>query len=55
MAGYVAARNLAQQLHQTAVVQYLTKSLGEEANSDELLSQVAQALMSVAKMPAAVA
>jgi Mn-containing catalase len=54
MAGYTTARNLAQQLHHSAIVQHLTKSLGEEGNADQLLSQVAQALMSAAKMPAPV-
>jgi Mn-containing catalase len=54
MAGYATARNLAQQLHHSAVVQHLTKSLGEEGNTDQLLSQLAQALMSASKMPAPV-
>jgi Mn-containing catalase len=54
MAAYTTARNLAQQLHHGAIVQHLTKSLGEEGNADQLLSQVAQSLMSAAKMPAAV-
>jgi Mn-containing catalase len=54
IAGYTTARNLAQQLHHTAIVQLLTKSLGEEGNTDQLLNQVAQPLMSVAKMPASV-
>jgi Mn-containing catalase len=51
IAGYTTARNLAQQLHQSAIVQHLTKSLGEEGNADQLLSQLAQSLMSAAKMP----
>jgi len=54
MAGYTTARNLAQQLHHGAIVQHLTKSLGEEANADQLLMQLAQSLMSASKMPAAV-
>jgi Mn-containing catalase len=54
IASYITARNLAQQLHQSAVVQLLTKSLGEEENADQLLNQVAQPLMTVAKMPAPV-
>ena len=54
ISGYTTARNLAQQLHHGAIVQYLTKSLGEEGNADQLLSQVAQSLMSASKMPAAV-
>ena len=54
IAGYSTARNLAQQLHQTAIVQLLSKSLGEEENADQLLNQVARPLMSVSKMPASV-
>jgi Mn-containing catalase len=54
IAGYTTARNLAQQLHQTAIVQLLSKSLGEEENADQLLNQVARPLMSVSKMPASV-
>ena len=41
IAGYTTARNLAQQLHHSAIVQLLTKSLGEEENADQLLNQVA--------------
>jgi ferritin-like metal-binding protein YciE len=54
MSGYTTARNLAQQLHHSAIVQHLSKSLAEEENADQLLNQVARPLMSVAKMPAAV-
>ncbi len=54
IAGYTTARNLAQQLHHSAIVQLLSKSLAEEENSDQLLNQVARPLMSVAKMPASV-
>jgi Mn-containing catalase len=54
IAGYTTARNLAQQLHHSAIVQLLTKSLAEEENSDQLLNQLAMPLMSVAKMPASV-
>jgi Mn-containing catalase len=54
ISGYTTARNLAQQLHHGAIVQHLTKSLGEEGNADQLLSQVAQSLMSASKIPAAV-
>jgi Mn-containing catalase len=54
IAGYTTARNLAQQLHQSAIVHLLTMSLGEEENADQLLAQVAQPLMSVSRMPAAV-
>jgi Mn-containing catalase len=54
ISGYTTARNLAQQLHQSAIVQLLNQSLGEEENADQLLNQVARSLMSVAKMPASV-
>jgi Mn-containing catalase len=54
IAGYTTARNLAQQLHHTAIVQMLTKSLGEEENADQLLNQIARPLMSAARMPASV-
>jgi Mn-containing catalase len=54
ISGYVTARNLAQQLRHSAIVQYLSLSLAEEENSDQLLNQIARPLMSVARMPAAV-
>jgi Mn-containing catalase len=54
IAAYMTARNLALQLRQPAIVQLLTDSLGEEQNAAQLLDQLAQPLMSVAKMPAAV-
>ena len=54
IAAYTTARNLALQLRQPVVVQLLTLSLGEEQNAGQLLDQVAQPLMSVAKMPASV-
>jgi Mn-containing catalase len=54
IAAYTTARNLALQLRQPMVVQLLTLSLGEEQNAGQLLDQVAQPLMSVAKMPASV-
>jgi Mn-containing catalase len=54
IAAYTTARNLALQLRQPAIVQLLTVSLGEEQNAGQLLDQVAQPLMSVAKMPASV-
>lgn len=54
MSGYTTAKNLAQQLRQNEIVAMLTKSLAEEANSDQLLNQVAQALMTVAGQPTAV-
>src|SRR6185312_5743317 len=54
IAAYTTARNLALQLRQPEIVQLLTMSLGEEQNAGQLLDQVAQPLMSVAKMPASV-
>jgi Mn-containing catalase len=54
IAAYTTARNLAQQLHHSAIVVHLTTSLGEEANADQLLDQLARTLMSVARMPATV-
>ena len=54
IAAYTTARNLALQLREPVVVQLLTLSLGEEQNAGQLLDQVAQPLMSVAKMPASV-
>jgi Mn-containing catalase len=54
IAAYATARNLALQLHQPAIVQLLSTSLGEEQNARQLLDQVAQPLMSEAKMPASV-
>ena len=54
IAAYTTARNLALQLHESAIVELLTMSLGEEQNAGQLLDQVAQPLMSVAKMPASV-
>jgi Mn-containing catalase len=55
IAAYTTARNLALQLHQPGIVELLTMSLGEEENAGQLLNQVGQPLMSVARMPAAVA
>jgi Mn-containing catalase len=54
IAAYTTARNLALQLRQPAIVQLLTLSLGEEQNAGQLLDQVAQPLMSVARMPSSV-
>ncbi|MDP1584267.1 MAG: DUF892 family protein [Bradyrhizobium sp.] len=54
ISAYTTAKNLAQQLRHSAVVALLSKSLGEEENSDQLLNQVARTLMSVAKMPASI-
>jgi Mn-containing catalase len=52
IAAYTTARNLASQLHLPDVVALLTMSLGEEMNAGQLLDQVAQPLMSAARMPA---
>ncbi|MBY4632371.1 DUF892 family protein [Rhizobium croatiense] len=54
IAAYTTARNLALQLAQPAVAQLLTLSLGEEQNAGQLLDQVAQPLMSAARMPISV-
>lgn len=54
VSAYLTARNLAQQLHLTGVVQLLSQSLAEEENADQLLNSIARSLMSVARMPAAV-
>jgi Mn-containing catalase len=54
MAAYTTARNLAVQMRQPEIVQLLTTSLGEEQNAGQLLDQVAQPLMSVARTPATV-
>ena len=53
IAAYTTARNLALQLRQPYIV-LLTTSLGEEQNAGQLLDQIAQPLMSVARMPASV-
>ena len=55
IAGYITARNLAQQLNLPPLVQLLQLSLAEEENADQLLGQVARPLMSAARMPAAMA
>jgi Mn-containing catalase len=52
IAGYSTARNLAQQLHYSDIVQLLSKSLAEEENADQLLNQVARPLMSAVPTPA---
>lgn len=54
IAGYKTARDLAQQLGETAVVRLLQISLSEEENADLLLNQLARPLMSSASMPEAV-
>jgi Mn-containing catalase len=54
IAAYTTARNLALQLHQSAIAEYLTMSLGEEQNAAQLLDQMSQPLMSVCRMPEAV-
>jgi Mn-containing catalase len=51
MAGYITARNLAQQLRLPDLVQLLQLSLAEEENTDQLLNQLARPLMSTARMP----
>lgn len=51
ISGYTTAKNLAQQLHHSAIVALLSKSLGEEENADQLLNQVARSLMSIARLP----
>ncbi len=55
MAGYITARNLAQQLQMPGLVQLLQLSLAEEENADQLLNQLARPLMSAARMPEPVA
>jgi Mn-containing catalase len=54
IAAYTTARNLAVQMRHPTLVQLLTDSLGEEQNAAQLLDQLAQPLLSVARMPAAV-
>jgi Mn-containing catalase len=54
MAAYTTARNLAVQMRQPEIVQLLTTSLGEEQNASQLLDQIGQPLMSIARMPATV-
>jgi Mn-containing catalase len=54
IAAYTTARNLALQLAQPKVAELLTLSLGEEQNAGQLLDQVAQPMMSAARMPPAV-
>jgi Mn-containing catalase len=54
IAAYTTARNLALQLHRPDIAALLTLSLGEEQNASQLLDQLAQPLMSVARMPASV-
>jgi Mn-containing catalase len=54
IAAYTTVRNLAMQMQNPDLVQLLTLSLGEEQNASQLLDQVAQPLLSLARMPAAV-
>jgi Mn-containing catalase len=54
IAAYATARNLAMQMQNPSLVQLLTLSLSEEQNASQLLDQVAQPLLSLARMPAAV-
>lgn len=51
IAGYTTARNLAQQLKRSDIVNLLQLSLAEEENADQMLNQVARPLMSAARMP----
>lgn len=51
IAGYTTARNLAQQLKRSDIVNLLQLSLAEEENADQMLNQVARPLMSSARMP----
>lgn len=53
-ASYTSAINLAQQLHQPAIVSLLQESLGEEQAAAHQLMMIARPLMSIAKMPEAV-
>jgi Mn-containing catalase len=55
MAGYISARNLAQQLQMPDLVQLLQLSLAEEEIANQLLNQVSRPLMSAARMPEPVA
>jgi Mn-containing catalase len=55
MAAYTTARNLALQLRLSEVVSLLTANLGQEQNAGQLLDQIAQPLMSAARMPQSVA
>jgi Mn-containing catalase len=55
MAGYITARNLAQQLQMRELVHLLQLTLAEEENADQLLNQLARPLMSSARMPEPVA
>jgi Mn-containing catalase len=54
IAGYLTARNLAQQLKLPDIVHLLQLSLAEEENADQLLNQISRPLMSSTRMPAAV-
>ena len=51
IAAYTNARNLALQLRLRGVADLLTQSLGEEQNAAQLLDQICQPLMSVARRP----
>lgn len=51
ISGYKTARNLAQQLRHSAIVDLLSKSLAEEENADQLLNQISRMMMSAARMP----
>jgi Mn-containing catalase len=49
ISGYGSARTMAQQLHQAEVVQLLSKTLAEEENADNLLTQLSRPMMSQVK------
>jgi Mn-containing catalase len=50
ISAYMTAKTLAQQLRIPAVVHLLNLSLAEEQNSEQLLTQLAQPLMSAARV-----
>ena len=49
ISAYGSVRAMAQQLHQAEVVLLLSKTLAEEENADNLLSQLARPMMSQVK------
>lgn len=53
IAGYITARDLAQQLHLGEVIHLLQLSLAEEENANQLLNQIARPLMSLARQNSA--
>jgi Mn-containing catalase len=54
IAAYTTARNLQLQFHQAGIVDLQTISFGKRKNAGQMLDEVAQPLMSVAKMPSTV-